>query len=218
MAFNKIAVMGGGSWATALAKLLLRNCDSILWYMRRDDRIDDFKKPRPNPAYPTDVQFDVSRIEFSSDINYVCSQADTLLMVMPSPYFKTHINKITTDISDKHIVSAVKFLGRIFRLLTFKPAVIILIIVKVCLIEGLHYPTPQCRQLRSRYKGILRKMVLKMPQAVYSATKFCKYRFHIHRLARHIDVGFESYSHLHSPLIAGRHSLRVDAHVYPHGT
>lgn len=108
MAFNKIAVMGGGSWATALARLLLRNCDSILWYMRRDDRIDDFKKLGHNPAYLTDVQFDVSRIEFSSDINYVCSQADTLLMVMPSPYFKTHINKITTDISDKHIVSAVK--------------------------------------------------------------------------------------------------------------
>ena len=108
MAFNKIAVMGGGSWATALAKLLLRNCDSILWYMRRDDRIDDFKKLGHNPAYLTDVQFDVSRIEFSSDINYVCSQADTLLMVMPSPYFKSHINKITIDISDKYIVSAVK--------------------------------------------------------------------------------------------------------------
>ncbi len=100
--------MGGGSWATALAKLLLRNCDSILWYMRRDDRIDDFKRLGHNPAYLTDVQFDVSRIEFSSDINYVCSKADTLLLVMPSPYFKTHINKIQVDISDKYIVSAVK--------------------------------------------------------------------------------------------------------------
>ncbi len=100
--------MGGGSWATALAKLLLRNCDSILWYMRRDDRIDDFKRVGHNPAYLTDVQFDVSRIEFSSDINYVCSKADTLLLVMPSPYFKTHINKIQVDISDKCIVSAVK--------------------------------------------------------------------------------------------------------------
>ena len=108
MNFKKIAVMGGGSWATALAKLLLRNCDSILWYMRRDDRIDDFKRLGHNPAYLTDVQFDVSRIEFSSDINYVCSKADTLLLVMPSPYFKTHINKIQVDISDKYIVSAVK--------------------------------------------------------------------------------------------------------------
>ena len=69
--------------------------------MRRDDRIEDFKRLGHNPAYLTDVQFDVSRIEFSSDINYVCNHADTLLMVMPSPYFKTHINKIAVDISDK---------------------------------------------------------------------------------------------------------------------
>lgn len=108
MNFNKIAVMGGGSWATALAKLLLRNCDSIMWYMRRDDRIEDFKRMGHNPAYLTDVQFDVSRIEFSSDINYVCSEADTLLMVMPSPYFKDHVDKITVDLSGKTIVSAVK--------------------------------------------------------------------------------------------------------------
>lgn len=108
MSFNKIAVMGGGSWATALAKLLLQNCDSIIWYMRRDDRIEDFKRLGHNPAYLTDVQFDVTRIEFSSDINYVCSAADTLLLVMPSPYFKNHINKITADISGRFIVSAVK--------------------------------------------------------------------------------------------------------------
>ena len=108
MSFEKIAVMGGGSWATALAKLLLRNCDSILWYMRRDDRIEDFKRIGHNPAYLTDVEFDVKRIEFSSNINYVCSHADTLLLVMPSPYFKSHINKINVDLSSHTIVSAVK--------------------------------------------------------------------------------------------------------------
>lgn len=103
-----VAVMGGGSWATALAKLLLDNCESILWYMRRDDRIDDFKRLRRNPAYLSDVVFDIERIEFSSDINYVCANADTLLLVMPSPYFKAHIDKINVDISEKFVVSAVK--------------------------------------------------------------------------------------------------------------
>lgn len=103
-----IAVMGGGSWATALVKLLLQNCDTITWYMRRDDRIEDFKRLRHNPAYLTDVNFDIERINFSSDINEVCTVADTLLLVMPSPYFKDHIDKIKVDISDKSIISAVK--------------------------------------------------------------------------------------------------------------
>lgn len=105
---GKIAVMGGGSWATALAKLLLQNCESIMWYMRRDDRIADFKAHRRNPTYLSDVEFDIERIEFSSDINYVCSEADTLLLVMPSPYFKIHLAKLNVPIADKYVVSAVK--------------------------------------------------------------------------------------------------------------
>lgn len=103
-----IAVMGGGSWATALAKLLLQNCETITWYMRRDDRIEEFKRLRHNPAYLTDVDFDIERINFSSDINAVCENADTLLLVMPSPYFKSHVDKLSVDISQKHVVSAVK--------------------------------------------------------------------------------------------------------------
>lgn len=106
---GRVAVMGGGSWATALAKLLLKQpTESILWYMRRDDRIDEFRRLGHNPAYLTDVPFDVNRIEFSSDINYIASEADTLLLVMPSPYFKSHVDKLTVDISGKSIVSAVK--------------------------------------------------------------------------------------------------------------
>ncbi len=105
---GKIAILGGGSWPTALAKLLLSNRDSIIWYMRRPDRIDDFRKLGHNPAYLTDVIFDVGRIDFSSDINDVCNRADTILFGMPSPYFKSHIDKLTVDISDKYVVSAVK--------------------------------------------------------------------------------------------------------------
>lgn len=105
---GNIAVMGGGSWATALAKLLLNNCEQITWYMRRDDRIEEFKHLRHNPAYLTDVTFDIERINFSSDINKVCEECDTLLLVMPSPYFKDHMAKLTTDISQKFVVNAVK--------------------------------------------------------------------------------------------------------------
>lgn len=105
---GKIAVLGGGSWATALAKLLLRKNETITWYMRRQDRIDDFLRLHHNPAYLTDVEFDTSRINFSCDINKVCEECDTLLLVMPSPYFKSHMDKINVDLSSKYIVSAVK--------------------------------------------------------------------------------------------------------------
>lgn len=105
---GKIAVMGGGSWATALAKLLLNNCDTIHWYMRRDDRIEEFLRLGHNPAYLTDVTFDTSRISFSSDINLVSAECDTLLMAMPSPYFKGHLERLTADISGKNVVVATK--------------------------------------------------------------------------------------------------------------
>jgi len=104
----RLALLGGGSWATALAKLLLGNLSRISWYMRRDDRIEDFLRLGHNPAYLTDVTFDTSRIDFSSDINAVCDAADIILLATPSPYFKSHIDKLTTDISGKTVVSAIK--------------------------------------------------------------------------------------------------------------
>jgi len=104
---GKIAVVGSGSWATALAKLLLDNNDRIIWYMRTERRIDDFIRFRHN-AYLTDVQFDTMRISFSTDINKVVGEADTILLAVPSPYVKSLADTITVDISRKMIVSAVK--------------------------------------------------------------------------------------------------------------
>jgi len=105
---GRVAVLGGGSWATALAKLLMQNGGNLLWYMRRQDRIDEFISCRHNPAYLTDVRFDMERIRFSSDINEILAQADTLVLAVPSPYLKKHLENITEDISQKHVVSAVK--------------------------------------------------------------------------------------------------------------
>lgn len=107
-AIGTIAVMGGGSWATALAKILLRNCRTIVWYMRRDDRIAEFRECGHNPAYLSDVEFDVSRIHFTSDINEAVRLADTVLLAMPSPYFLAHMEKITEPLSDKTVISAIK--------------------------------------------------------------------------------------------------------------
>lgn len=105
---NRVAVLGGGSWATALAKLLLQNCGRIGWYMRSDDKIEEFRKTGHNPSYLTDVAFDTSRIEFSSDINQVAKGADTLVVAMPSPYFLPEFSHLREDISRKNVVSAVK--------------------------------------------------------------------------------------------------------------
>lgn len=105
---GKIAVIGAGSWATALAKLLLNNNDRINWYVRRPERIDDFIKYHRNPVYLSDVTFDTARINFYSDINAAVADAGTLVVAVPSPYFKSEAEKITSDISGLNIISAVK--------------------------------------------------------------------------------------------------------------
>lgn len=105
---SKIAVIGGGSWATALAKLLLSNVERIAWYMRRQNRIDEFRQRGYNPMYLSDIRFDTSRIDFYSDINAACEAADVLVIAIPSPFFLESATKITCDLSEKVIVSAVK--------------------------------------------------------------------------------------------------------------
>ena len=103
-----IAILGGGSWATAIAKIVLDKVDHINWYIRRDDRIEDFKRLGHNPAYLTMVHFDVNRITFSSDINEIVKKSDTLIMVTPSPYVKSHLKKLRVSLRDKFVVTAIK--------------------------------------------------------------------------------------------------------------
>lgn len=105
---GKIAIIGGGSWATAIAKIVINHTHHIGWYMRRDDRIEDFKRLQHNPAYLTSVHFNIDEIDFSSNLNDIVQKYDTLVFVTPSPYLKNHLKKLKTRISDKFIVTAIK--------------------------------------------------------------------------------------------------------------
>ena len=105
---NRIAIIGGGSWATAIAKIVIGKTHHIGWYMRRDDRIEDFRRLGHNPAYLMSVHFDVNEIEFSSDINKIVEAYDTFVFVTPSPYLKNHLKKLKTRLRDKFIITAIK--------------------------------------------------------------------------------------------------------------
>ncbi len=105
---GKVAIIGGGSWATAIAKIIVSHTHHIGWYLRRDDRIEDFKRMRHNPAYLEMVHFNVDEIFFSSDINELVQKYDTLVFVTPSPYLKNNLNKLKTRIKNKFIVTAIK--------------------------------------------------------------------------------------------------------------
>lgn len=105
---GKIAIIGGGSWATAIAKIVLTHEESINWYIRRDDQISEFKRLGHNPSYLTGVHFDLKRIQFSSDINKVTRDSDLLIFVTPSPYLKAQLKKLKTKISNKFVVTAIK--------------------------------------------------------------------------------------------------------------
>lgn len=103
-----IAIMGGGSWATAIAKIVLERVEHIYWYMRKSETIEEFKRLEHNPSYLTSVRFDIDRITFSSDINEVVRSADTLIFVTPSPYLKNHLRKLKEKIHNKFIITAIK--------------------------------------------------------------------------------------------------------------
>ncbi len=104
----RIAILGSGSWATALAKMLMCNTEHINWYMRRQEKIDEFIRIGKNPGYLSSARFDTSRISFTSDINEIVNNSDILVVAIPSPYLKQSLKKMRKSIRHKIVISAVK--------------------------------------------------------------------------------------------------------------
>ncbi|WP_394656156.1 NAD(P)H-dependent glycerol-3-phosphate dehydrogenase [Halosquirtibacter laminarini] len=105
---QRIAIIGSGSWATALAKMLMHNVEGFNWYFRSEDNIKLFKKYKHNPKYLRAVEFETERIDFYSDINEIAENSDILIFVIPSAFLKDAVKDLTVDISQKFIVSAIK--------------------------------------------------------------------------------------------------------------
>jgi glycerol-3-phosphate dehydrogenase (NAD(P)+) len=102
------AVLGGGSWATAIVKMLTGNGRKVGWYMRNTDAIDYIKTQRHNPNYLSSVEFPVSLLDLSSDINKTISTYDLLIFAIPSAFLNTELEKLTASFADKIIFSAIK--------------------------------------------------------------------------------------------------------------
>ena len=105
---GKIAIIGSGSWATAIAKIVIEHTHDIGWYFRKEDKIEEFKRKEHNPAYLTSVHFNLNEIFFSSDINEIVEEYDTLVFVTPSPYLKDLLKKLKKELHSKLIVTAIK--------------------------------------------------------------------------------------------------------------
>ena len=105
---SKFAVIGGGSWATAITKMLCENVQTVSWYMRNQDAIEHIQKEEHNPNYLSSVEFDVTQLNLTNDINIAVAEADYIVFAIPSAFLKTELDQLTVSLKNKLIFSAIK--------------------------------------------------------------------------------------------------------------
>lgn len=108
---KSIAVIGGGSWATALVKILSDNKTpkKITWWLRKSETVSTIKKTKHNPQYLTDVEFNLKNIELTSDINKAIKSSDIIILAVPSAFLHELLKGIPSSIfKNKLIISAIK--------------------------------------------------------------------------------------------------------------
>ncbi|MFT7114498.1 MAG: glycerol-3-phosphate dehydrogenase (NAD(P)+), partial [Candidatus Azotimanducaceae bacterium] len=103
-----IAVLGGGSWATAIVKMLSNNTEQLGWWLRNEETVAYVKKHKHNPKYLSSVEFDTNRINVSSDIKGLISWADYVVLAIPSAFLKEALSDCHDLFKDKVVFSAIK--------------------------------------------------------------------------------------------------------------
>ena len=109
---QKFAVIGGGSWATAIAKMLCVNLNEIAWYMRNEDAIEHLIKHHHNPNYLSSVEFDTKKLILTSNINEAVAFADYIIFAIASAFLHSELEKLTVSLKDKVIFAALKGIVR----------------------------------------------------------------------------------------------------------
>ena len=104
-----IAVIGGGSWATALVKIFSNNVDTIHWWVRSADTADFISKYRHNPNYLSDVEINLDKVRISNDLKKTIASSDIIILAVPSAFLKPTLEKIKAeDFKNKTVFSAIK--------------------------------------------------------------------------------------------------------------
>ncbi len=104
----KIAVIGGGSWATAIVKMLSENLDNIGWYMRSVYVLEHIKLNKHNPNYLSSAELKPSQLDLLSNINEIVSKYNILIFAIPSAFLSLELKKLTQSLENKIIFSAIK--------------------------------------------------------------------------------------------------------------
>ena len=106
---KRIGIIGSGSWATAIAKIVTDNGHQITWWVRQQANIDYFLKRKHNPHYLRNAYFDLQKIAFSTDVKSVVAASDIIIVAVPSIHIETTLANLNAeDLKGKSIVSAVK--------------------------------------------------------------------------------------------------------------
>jgi glycerol-3-phosphate dehydrogenase (NAD(P)+) len=109
MNIKRIGIIGSGSWATAIAKMVTDNGFTINWWVRQESNIEYFQKRHHNPHYLRNAYFDVSKIEFSDDVSKVVEGADIIVIAVPSIHLESSLSTLNANAFEgKKVISAVK--------------------------------------------------------------------------------------------------------------
>ncbi len=106
---NRIAVIGGGSWGTALVKLLLNNVDNVNWWVRREDTAQHIKQFKRNPNYLTYTDLNTDKLNITTNLSELVKESDILIFTIPAAFLKHTIDSEgIKSFKDKIIVSGIK--------------------------------------------------------------------------------------------------------------
>ncbi len=105
---QRIGLIGNGSWATAIAKILNKNLETFNWWVKDEYVKGHLEHRQHNPNYLTDVQFDTDKLIITTDINELVRQSDIIFLVVPSIYVENCLSHLTESIAKKFIVTSIK--------------------------------------------------------------------------------------------------------------
>ena len=93
-----IGVIGNGSWATALVKILTDNKHKVNWWVRNPSSIEHIKNRRHNPNYLPSAYFDVSLLSPQPEVKEVVEASDLLVLAVPSAYIREVLGQVDANL------------------------------------------------------------------------------------------------------------------------